>query len=429
MAMSRELPFFVTATRVLMPSLDESIRVRYQTAHILIAVLVSISALLIQNILNTQQLDAKVINLSGQQRMLSQKIALHVTRIFVQGDRNEIEREDLAQSVKKFKENHYALIQHEPIQGKSHHLSSELQALYFSGNPSLHQRVLIYAEQAEMFLSEGSISQGMFNESRFTNELLVDLNKVVEQFETEARRRVTFLSRSEIVLWIMIMCLLIAELLIIFRPLERKIATLVESLEQKRRTAESSVKAKSEFVANMSHEILTPMHGVLGMLKILGKSNLADAQVRYLNLAQENADALLKIIKDILDLSKINAGKLGIKDVDFDVRVLLEDVTNRILPRIEEKGLKLNTDVGEVEHNLLLNGDPDLITQVLTRLVDNAIKFTPEGEITISAHLQDMGARGVILACSVTDTGIGIDESIQDRLFEQFAQADSSNTK
>jgi PAS domain S-box-containing protein len=201
-------------------------------------------------------------------------------------------------------------------------------------------------------------------------------------------------------------------------------AELVSSMEE----AKQSAHAKSEFLASMSHEIRTPMNGVLGMLGLLLKSELTADQKRKAQIAQSSGEALLSIINDILDFSKVEAGKLELEELDFNLKLHLGDFAKSMAVRTQEKGLDLILDVSDIDETMV-SGDPGRVRQILTNLVGNAIKFTNTGEIIVRAGLKDIGEQGLLLYCSVTDTGVGIPQDKQSTLFELFSQVDASTTR
>ncbi|MFP5431011.1 MAG: response regulator, partial [Gammaproteobacteria bacterium] len=195
-----------------------------------------------------------------------------------------------------------------------------------------------------------------------------------------------------------------------------------------RKEAVEGNRIKSEFLANISHEIRTPLNGIMGFAKLLQKSPLTPRQLDYVRTIRKSSDSLLAIINDVLDLSKIEAGKLVLDHTPLDLEEVIFDVLNMLAPLAEEKNLEQVAFIyDDVPRHLM--GDPLRLKQILTNLVNNAIKFTSKGEIIVRCMLDNLTERHAVIRISVTDTGIGLSESARADLFRAFSQGDPSTTR
>ncbi|MCO1603833.1 PAS domain S-box protein [Desulfosporosinus nitroreducens] len=210
------------------------------------------------------------------------------------------------------------------------------------------------------------------------------------------------------------------------RAVERSIIN--EELEKSKKAAETASILKGQFLANMSHEIRTPMNGIIGFIELLFRTDLTREQWGFLGQIKSASDALLLLINDILDYSKIEADKLELENILFDIHSLVEGSVNLFVPRANDKGIRINlfiaSDVPKV-----LYGDPGRLRQVLNNLIGNGLKFTEEGEVNVELILVEDNAQNVKIQFQISDTGIGIDKEVLPRLFTIFSQADASTTR
>lgn len=208
----------------------------------------------------------------------------------------------------------------------------------------------------------------------------------------------------------------------------RELASSREQMLHSKQAAEAAVRAKAEFLANMSHELRTPLNGLLGMLQLLQTTALDEEQQEYIDLAVFSGSSLLTVINDVLEFSKLEAGKLIPASVEMEPRKLLENIATIFTPQAASKGVLLDWSIDPTLPAQLYS-DPGRLRQILFNLVGNAVKFTDEGQILIRAEGGCDTSTTPLLRLVVRDTGIGIDPELRPRLFEPFTQGDGSYTR
>jgi signal transduction histidine kinase/DNA-binding response OmpR family regulator len=406
-----------------------SIRARYILALTLVAATVSASALTLRYIFSAQAMDAKVINLAGQQRMLSQRIALSIFRLSACPNSEQAHtkaRNTLNSALALFNHNRVYLT-------SLPNIPSSVSNLYF-GEQAIDSASQQYVRDANKFLSLDATCMPPPNSFNAQNSdaLLKGLDNVVQAFELAATNRVKRVENIEMFLWGFTLLLLLCEAMFIFRPMELQVTSALASLKDalaasKKAQAEAidASKAKSEFLASMSHELRTPMNGLFGMMELAIDNPHKSGE--YLKKAKSAGKQLLVLINDVLDLSKIEAGKLRIERTSLDLLQLMDDVTS-----VQSANCRLKNLIFDYQKQTSLPayilGDPTRIAQILHNLLSNAIKFTQQGTVTLSVGVFIKNKRHW-LTIEVRDTGIGIAPEKTRTIFNKFEQADQSITR
>lgn len=259
----------------------------------------------------------------------------------------------------------------------------------------------------------GKLTDVLFNGSVYKDdEGIVDGVVIVARDVTEQKRITTELNEA-----------------MIFAEMATSIAEDAKiKAEKSTLIAENAVKTKQQFLSNMSHEIRTPMNAIIGFTKVVLKTELTEKQKEYLNAIKLSGDALIVLINDILDLAKVDAGKMIFEQIPFKISVSISAMLHLFETKIQEKNLKLVKEYDQKIPKVLI-GDPVRLHQIIMNLVSNAVKFTSKGKITVSAKLLSEDDKKVTIEFSVSDTGIGIPENRIESIFENFQQASSGTSR
>ena len=391
---------------------------RYVVALSLVALMATM--ILTLSSLSSQQAedDASLINKAGRQRMLSQRISM-LTFEYTHGALTESAapvRLRLERAIDLFLTSHDEL-------ARVADQTPEIATIYHDGGTSLDYLSQRFVGDARDILDNGGTDEHLRRLAADAEIILPRLDAATNAFEAVAQRRARGMARFEWAAFLVTLTVLLLEALLIFRPAAQAIGKTMDRLKRARKDAEAAADAKSEFLANMSHEIRTPLNGVLGMADALTHTDLDADQLEKIRTIQSSGDLLLTVVNDILDLSKIDSGKVTLEDRPFEMRALTRWCHDNFAQACDDKGLAFEMDL-DAEADKRYLGDATRLRQILANLLSNAIKFTEAGRVSLTVSTSEAG-----LAISVRDTGIGIPEDRVKAIFDPFVQADVSTTR
>lgn len=406
--------------------LQQSIRKRYLLALSMVALLATLSALGIQYLNSNQKGNARLINTSGMQRMLSQRITLYL-HLYADADQDFRKhfRQQTYRALSQFEQNHQ-FIRRELT------LRNQRLLSYITGtpvySPALNQEVANYIQVVRQALTKLEQSHvAVTADMERSERLLQALDNLVRELEISSADKLKLVMITEFFLWFLLMAMIVAQVVLIFFPLEKKVVDALESMEIQRQLAEQANEAKSHFLANMSHELRTPLNGIFGLLEVIQSEKDQIKRNQYVLQTKKSGRQLLNIINDILDVAKIEADNFELHNKDFELLKMLENCMAPYAVLSDKKKLNFSFNyVNELPN--WVQGDPVRLTQVLSNLLNNAMKFTDKGCIDVLCDVKTTEGK-YWLQITVLDTGIGIPEDKLEAVFEKFTQADNSSTR
>jgi signal transduction histidine kinase/CheY-like chemotaxis protein len=384
--------------------------VRLLLSIFLFALFIAATQAIIQSHLSQQKDDAALINDAGRQRMRSQRLAKDALLVRYGSPADRLAASSEAKSVvKAFRETQFQ-IQDSAISSRLISIKSEYHRLVSGGER----------------IAAGD-AQGADEVLTYEGPFLTKMDGIVTEYQVNAEKRMAAQRILELMLAILGLVFLVFEWFSILLPAVKLVKRHSRVEHKLRKDAEILARTKAEFLANMSHEIRTPMNGIIGMNDLLLMTDLNATQKHYARIVDSSARALLNVLNDILDLSKLEQANIDLEEISFDVSDLVEDLLTLFEPQAHEKGLKL---IGRLdpETPTHLIGDPTRLRQILANLISNAVKFTMAGQIEVATRWSKDGSL-TSLTFEVSDTGIGMSKEVMARVFDAFTQGEASTSR
>lgn len=396
-----------------MLQLVTDIRRRYRWGLLAIAILISVSAILIQSLLYIQKGDAKVINIAGKQRMLSQKIALYGNAlIYHESDHfQQQHRRLLEQAVEQFIAGHQFLIQQDE-QGHYIHLNEALEAHYFSPPTALDEHVKRYVSKAQQLLNNTDDFAYVDRSTFVSNQLealLTKLDQAVKLLEQKSVQKVTFLAVLELLFWLIAMVLLAIELFFIFKPMEKLVTKNIAKYKEQKEFAERVNKNKERFIARTSHEFRTPLQGLTASIEAL---DISDSQQLTKQQALYCVNRLVAMLDELMDLQQLTSGEWQLSFTSSNLLSTLKQAISPYEYACNDKGITLSVNLAE-SLDKEVSTDHARLTQIVAEIINNAVKFTPsQGRIAVTAACQ--GEQHFVM--EIQDNGKGFEKPPTDLL-------------
>lgn len=412
----------------------------YVLALSAVALLSIAGQFLIQWSLARQLSDSRVVNLAGRQRMLSQRLTMQ-SLLLQKADttKQRLEQQaDLAQSLGAWERAHLALQQGDEASGLPGHNSPRIEEMFVQVNPhfqaicELIKTFKARDPEVPLDVPEEQFQRLLLHQNAF----LAGMDQIVDQYDREAYHRVNRLKNIELTLLFITLAVLLLEGTLVFRPavtrlrnIMRQLAETSEDLTRAKEVAENANREKTNFLAKMSHELRTPMNAILGLSEVLRRGKLPPGRAPLVNTIHDSARSLMRLLNDLLDMSKLEIEPtLPLDPQPANLVHLIRRASELFASEAQRRGLQLRVELPtEMDHGVMV--DEDRFRQVLINLVQNALKFTERGSVTIKGEIFDQSLTTLSFRLLVSDTGPGIPREARELIFNPFRQADRPSQK